>query len=334
MKTADNSSQPPYQRCLITVLPEELQLPARDFANHVVIPINVVLSTMATLCNGFVVVTVARTKSLQRPSLLMLCSLALTDLLYSFYFLSRCLEFLTDEYFCPKLPSVETITFSALCLIATLGTLAVISQDRYLALNKPYWYRNHVTTSRAFYLICGTWLASATSSILIYFSRKSVLPIALAQIFYYLFCFVCVLMIIFSYLGVFCRRNPPGNVILIPAILEREKLMANTVAVILFLFLVTFVPGILLALVPGFARNVNVQANFPFTGFFLLLNSLLNPLLNFRRSKEMRRALRNLLRGPQEVQPLATFNFHTARAESDANKKKKTQQQYQRQEQH
>ena len=86
MNTADNSSQPPYQRCLITVLPQELQLPARDFANHVVIPVNVLLITVATLCNGFVVITVARTKSLQRPSLLMLCSLALTDLLYSFYF--------------------------------------------------------------------------------------------------------------------------------------------------------------------------------------------------------------------------------------------------------
>ena len=211
MNTADNSSQPPYQRCLITVLPQELQLPARDFANHVVIPVNVVLITVATLCNGFVVITVARTKSLQRPSLLMLCSLALTDLLYSFYFLSRCLAFLADEFFCPKLPSVETSTFSALCLTATLGTLAVISQDRYLALNKPYWYRNHVTTSRAFYLICGTWLASATISTLIYFSRKFVLPIAIAQIFFLLFCVVCVLMIIFSYLGVFCKRKAPGN---------------------------------------------------------------------------------------------------------------------------
>ena len=317
MKTADNSSQPPYQRCLITVLPKELQLPARDFANHVVIPINVVLITMATLCNGFVVITVARTKSLQRPSLLMLCSLALTDLLYSFYFLLRCLAFLADEFFCPKLPSVETSTFSALCLIATLGTLAVISQDRYLALNKPYWYRNHVTTSRAFYLICGTWLASATISILIYFSRKFVLPIAIAQIFFLLFCVVCVLMIIFSYLGVFCKRKAPGNVILIPAILKREKQMANTVAVILFLFLVTFIPGTLLALVHAFAQNVNVQATFPFSGFFLLLNSLLNPLMNFGRSKEMRRALRNLLRRHQEVQPLARLSFDTTRTERD-----------------
>lgn len=317
MNTAANSSLPPYQRCLITVLPQELQLPARDFANHVVIPINLVLITMATLCNGFVVITVARTKSLQRPSLLMLCSLALTDLLYSFYFLLRCLAFLADEFFCPKLPSVETSTFSSLCLTATLGTLAVISQDRYLALNKPYWYRNHVTTSRAFYLICGTWLASATISILIYFSRELVLPIAVAQIFFLLFSVVCVSMIIFSYLGVFCKRKTPGNVVLIPAILEREKQMANTVAVILFLFLVTFIPGTLLALVHAFSQNVNVQATFPFSGFFLLLNSLLNPLMNFGRSKEMRRALRNLLRRHQEVQPLARLSFDTTRTERD-----------------
>ena len=60
--TADNSSQPPYQACLITVLPEEIQLPARDFANHVVLPVNVLLIVIATLCNGFVLIAVARTK--------------------------------------------------------------------------------------------------------------------------------------------------------------------------------------------------------------------------------------------------------------------------------
>ena len=124
-------------------------------------------------------------------------------------------------------------------------------------------------------------------------------------------------MIIFSYLGVFCKRKTPGNVVLIPAILEREKQMANTVAVILFLFLVTFIPGTLLALVHAFAQNENVQATFPFSGFFLLLNSLLNPLLNFGRSKEMRRALRNLLRRHQEVQPLTRLSFDTTRTERD-----------------
>ena len=60
--TADNSSQPPYQACLIAVLPEEIQLPARDFANHVVLPVNVLLIVIATLCNGFVLIAVARTK--------------------------------------------------------------------------------------------------------------------------------------------------------------------------------------------------------------------------------------------------------------------------------
>ena len=233
----------------------------------------------------------------------MLCSLAMTDLLYSLYYFLKYLEIFADEQLCPKKSRDKISIFSPLCLLATLGTLAVISRDRRLALKKPYWYRTHVTKSRASTLICGIWLASATIALLTHIRWRSDVPILLGRILSFLFCVICLSVIIFSYLGVFCKRTSSVDALLAHAILKREKQMANTVALILLLFLSTFLPGILIALAHVFSKDVTTQSTIPFKGFFLQLNSLLNPLLNFWRNKEMRKSLRNLLKPNQEVLP-------------------------------
>ena len=259
---------------------------------------------MSILFNSFVVITIARTKSLQRPPLLMLSSLAVTDLLYSHYFILRYLEIFADEHLCPKRTILPRHTLGTLCLLATLGNLAIISRERYLAVKKPWWYRSHVTKLRAVLLICATWLISAIIAFFMYLSRKfrGQFP-ALGQIMSLSFYVVCFFVIVLSYLGLFCKKTPPEGALQIRAILEREKRTANTVALILLLLLITFLPGVLSSLVHVYAKGVSNQAILPFSGFFLQLNSLLNPLVNFGRSKDMRRALRNLLKCSQEVQP-------------------------------
>ena len=119
-------------------------------------------------------------------------------------------------------------------------------------------------------------------------------------------------MIIFSYLGIFFKKTPPEEAFHIRAILEREKRTANTVAFILIALLATFLPSILFVLVLNASGVTNVSPFRPFYGFFLQLNGILNPLLNFGRSKEMRRALRNLLKCSQQVQPSSATSGFTA----------------------
>ena len=80
---ANNFSRFPYEECLMPNLPEEIQHRMRDMANYVVRPLDMLLSFMSLVFNALICITVARTKSLQRPSLLMLCSLAITDLIYA-----------------------------------------------------------------------------------------------------------------------------------------------------------------------------------------------------------------------------------------------------------
>ena len=305
--TVDNSSQFPYQACLLPNLPQHTQDQMRDITNYVVYPLNLVVAVMSFVCNGLVVYTVVRTKSLHQPPLLMLCSLALTDIIFSQYSVFRYIEILTHKYMCPESPSPEKGGLSALCLQATLGNLAIISRDRYLAVRKPWWYRTHVTKSRAMKLTCVPWLFSTVISFLLYLSTKvpGRFP-PLGEITSLSFYVICFFVITFSYLGIFRKKTPPEDLLQIRAILEREKRTATTVAFILIALLATFLPSFLLALVLH-VTGLHVTPFRPYYGFFLQLNGLLNPLLNFGRSKEMRRALKNLLKRSQQVQPsLAT----------------------------
>ena len=95
---ANNSTQFPYRACLIQNLPVETQNQLRDFTNYGVRPLGMLLAIMGFVCNALVVFTVTRTKSLQHPSLLMLCSLSVTDLIYSSYSLYRDVDVLAHEH--------------------------------------------------------------------------------------------------------------------------------------------------------------------------------------------------------------------------------------------
>ena len=80
-----NFSRLPYEACLIPNLSEEIQHQVRDISNYVVRPLYMLFAVMAFVCNALICVTVTRTKSLQRPSLLTLCSLSVTDLIYALF---------------------------------------------------------------------------------------------------------------------------------------------------------------------------------------------------------------------------------------------------------
>ena len=321
--TVENVSQLPYQDCVMTIFPEDVQDRVRDITNYFAIPLNMLVATISFVCNALVVYTVVRTKSLHQPPLLMLCSLAVTDVIFPPYNLFRYIEILAHEHMCPGRASDEIAALAPLCLLATLGNLAIISRDRYLAVRKAVWYRTHVTKSRAMKMICVAWSTSAVVSFMLYLSRKfeGRFP-PLGQIMSLVFYLVCFFVIVVSYLGIFCKTTPAEEALHLRAIFEREKRTANTVGLILLVLLVTFLPGLLIPLVLNAKGVPNFTIYTPFYGFLWQLNCLLNPLLNFGRSKEMRRALRELLRFSQQIQPLSTASAsqqqHTAAAAAAA----------------
>ena len=141
----NNFSRLPYEACLIPNLPEEIQHRVRDIGNYVVRPLDMLLVVVAFVCNTLICITIARNKSLQRPSLLMLCSLSVTDMIYALFSLYLSIKTILSGHMCLYHWDLGDTAMINLSSLATLGTLAVISRDRYLAVTKPWWYRNHVT---------------------------------------------------------------------------------------------------------------------------------------------------------------------------------------------
>lgn len=177
-----------------------------------------------------------------------------------------------------------------------MGNLAIISRGRYLAVSKPWWCRNHVTRSRVVKQVSVVWIFSAVLGLIKY--AKFVFPV-----FVFRFYFICISCIICSYVGIFIgnRRERVAvqqHGIQMVATLRREQKLAKTVGLILLVLCFTFLPALISPLVfatLGFSELEFGSFN-PFIVVFITLNGLLNPLLNYGRNSDVRRAVRQLIR--------------------------------------
>ena len=199
----------------------------------------------------------------------------------------------------------EERAMNVLSSLATLGTLAVISRDRYLAVTRPWWYRSHVNTSRAIKISCIPWIISVALTVvhIVYFvfqfdggykQLAHTLPLV-----YYCVCFI---IIVFSHLGIYFKKSPEVGIGEIQAVMKREKKSAATIRLILLVLLLTFLPALLGPIVLGLKGIDNVGPYRPFISFLFTVDTLVNPLLNFGRSKDMRRAVKGLFCCCQHVQ--------------------------------
>ena len=290
------------ERCLLSSVPHGERRISHDVSYFFVLPLDTLLALLSFSCNSLIVAAVLRTRSIQRPSLLLLSSLSMTDVLWAIISLYKNIHIFVE--FCPtkQRGPGERIAYVT-SHFSTLGNLAVISCDRLLALRKPMWYRTRVTRSHAIKQIFFVWLGSGTiatlsASALLYpsmeFVNSSIVP---------LWYVVCISVIIFCHVGILVanRRHRvamaqyEGNM---RAIVAREKRVTNTVGLILIVLCFTFLPALVAPIVlylSGHATRDALSLRF----FYLLLvtlNGLLNPLLNYGRNEEVRRAVRIMIR--------------------------------------
>ena len=304
---SSNSNHFPYQACLIPNLPDEVQHQVRDITNHFVRPFGAFLNVMSLVCNALVLTAVSRTKSLQHPALLMLCSLSISDLIWALYVLIQEIYDLSDPHLCQP-HGIEETCVGILCYVATLSNLTMISRDRYQAMCCPHWYRNHSTRSRAIKGAVLSWIASVATAFLTYVCIKvDSSNRTFAFIILVMFYIISISMIIFNYAKFwlanrlhtrsFCRNLPNRRS-------DRERQLTRVVSLIVLCFLFSVLPAVISPVVlvaMGFQTLVPFQ---PFYFLLMTLNGLLNPLLNYGRNKDMRKAVRKMLRCRQQTAPL------------------------------
>ena len=156
--------------------------------------------------------------------MVVMCSLAVADIIFPLYSLYRYVEVFTHERMCPTSQAHPLyFAISGLCTLTTLGNLAVISRDRYLAVRRVVWYRNHMKISRAFKTACLPWLISVVYAVLTYFSKRSSRVYTPMAAVFLLVLFPFYLSVItFCYLSSYCRKNiQTGN--RNDSFLKREK---------------------------------------------------------------------------------------------------------------
>ena len=322
---AHNSSQFCYQDCLIADLSIDTQLQLLNISKYVFGPLNLILAFSSFVLNTLVIIAVARTKSLQYPAMFMICSLAVTDTIFPVYFMHRFVEFVElstyERFTCRNVqPRPVESAFSALCVQATLGNLAVISRDRYLAVRSPWWYRNHMTKSRALKVVCIPWCISVVSAVAIFLSGTfGGVYKPLAQTLTLVLFAIYVIIIMFCYLRIYFRKtvevgNPND------ARLKREKRLTNTVAGILLILVLTYFPALLVPFVLSAKGLYKNSLPFkPFYAVFIQLNGVLNPLLNLGRSRNMRKAIRDLFKCSSQVQPSSAVNNNNNNSNNNYN---------------
>lgn len=297
--TNNNSSPLPYLECLVPDVTVEVQEKIRDIINYVFLPLDMIMASLSFLSNVLLVVAVARMKSRQHPSRMLLCSLAISDILYAAFCLYRDTRKATHEHLCPAKREEDTY-ISILCLFATLSNLAVISKDRYRAINRPQWYRNHMTRSRALKEAFASWL-SGVAAVLLVLALNHFLPekrflVYLVGVLFYL---ACVIIIVVSYIGIFvANRRHNKNMSRVSkqsrAALRREKQLAKTIGFILLALVLTLLPALATPIV---LTIMGYRSKSPFRQFFTVfvtLNGLINPLINCGRDETIRKSVRNL----------------------------------------
>ena len=300
-----SSVELPKQQCLFTSLPEHTQHTLNDVTNLVVFPLDTLLSMLSVMCNAVILVAILRRRSIQGPSLLLLCSLSATDVIWAITSAIHNINYFILKNFCPKQFSEEELFAFVLCFFSTLGSLAVISCDRLLAMNNPWWYRSHATRSFAVKQITLVWVIALTYSGIaaghryndsrLLWSLQKYLGIVLSVSF--------ALTIVGCYIGVLIVNRRHGASMHLyggpmRTVLRREKKIANTVGLILLALCFTVLPAMIAPFVLfnfGF-RPRDTTPFRPFNCILITLNGLLNPTLNYSRNDDIRRAVRSLIR--------------------------------------
>ena len=272
--------------------------------------ITVVASFPTVLMNVFIILAIKQRRELQKPSNILLSSLAVTDLLVGAIVMPTCaaIDFFTlsqvsFEYTC-MLYAVNMF-FGPFLFSATLHHLTVIAWERYVAVQKWMDYKLIITNGRLKKIAIGTWLSALFPMVASFFTtivatgdRARTILEGVATVWTAVDT-VCLFLVAFFYRKVYLGiRNRKLNEISQIDVLMKAKLEAKvakttgllTVAVISS-FIPTFVFAILVNVVPIF-RTV---ASHRLTQTLIQLNSIFNPLLYCYRDRRFRNAICELL---------------------------------------
>ena len=261
--------------------------------------INVPSMLVAIVGNSLVLAAILSAPSLRSPAILLLCNLAVSDLLVGLViqplFIAHSFNLTTR-----LLTSIWLIMSYSACGIS-LCTMTAIAVDRFLALHYHLRYSTMVTSFRIKTILTALWLKSVIFSGIYFWSVRI--------FFLYITIFVCLCLIIsvFCYVRIFkivrhqqkkiqCQHQavnlPQGSTI--SNLLQLKKSAINSflffIVMVLFYTPVSTYLSLIYATKDGSHRGWNVAITLVF------INSSLNPFLYCWRMGDLRAAVMKTVR--------------------------------------
>ncbi len=256
--------------------------------------VNAPLILVTILGNALVLAAIKRTPSIRSPSMIMLCSLAVSDLLVGF--IAQPLHLAVRLVYKPFIQygDVHVALGHSVCGISLL-TMTAISVDRFLALQYHMRYVTLVTKSRVKCILVIIWLFSFGVSGLFFWDSdlyNVLLGVGTAK---------CLLVSTFSYIRIYRivrrhqlqiraqqqavqRFNSENN-----HVIALKKSAMNTF-VFYIVLLIFYSPAYILLTLDGILFK-NWQKEWDFAAILVFSNSSINPFLYCWRLRELRSAV-------------------------------------------
>lgn len=145
--------------------------------------VNAPLMLMSILGNYLVFIAIWRTVSLRSPSMMFICSLAVSDLLVGLIVQPL---YIANLLITARLLKILSSMMAFAACGVSLGTMAAISFDRYLALHYHMRYTVVMTSSRAIFALITTWATTFLLSCVIFWNPSTFMAIIALLIIVYL----------------------------------------------------------------------------------------------------------------------------------------------------
>ena len=297
------------RQCFFKGFSETLQLNYFYYSNFALTPVTILLASWCFLSNGFVLLMFIRGKLQLRAGFYCLCSLTTTDVLWSGLVIPLYVSFRIKELLIGRACAnksdwdnpIMVVSFF-LCLFSTVGTLGVMSVDRYLAVSKPMWYKVVIKNRHIITACCGVWLITLVMVILkqiVFFPRKVV------ELFEACYMVICSSLIIvfqlFTLLGL--RRHNNGVANLVEGSAQRnnrgnalERKLAILTRHVVGLLGIILIPVCILVVVSNILRtNLSPFAE-PLYFTLATLCSGINPVLYYRGNSQIRQGITSLVK--------------------------------------
>ncbi|XP_068692364.1 melanocyte-stimulating hormone receptor-like [Montipora foliosa] len=273
------------------------QTEATFMANVITCILNLLLSPITCAGNFIIVYVIWKSRDLHSPFFFLLGCLAGADFLVGVICqpslaARRIAELQGDPSLICPLSMLQSMS-AWITGGVSLFILALVSIDRLLALTLHLRYNSIVTVSRMCFAVLLIWVAAATTySLRFAVTNWKIIPLLWLLITFLVIAF-CTYKI-FHIVGKHRRQIREQNMVMNVGANASNELKCRKSAPMFFMSMVSILADNII----GYTRSVKIAYDFSTTAVFI--NSLWNPVVYCWRIREIRQAVKSVLRRPQQ----------------------------------